>query len=336
MIQSKKKIYVPLTDEFYVLDKFRLKRTLSRLFEETSSGIRDAESILSNLRPLEVRVINYINSRIRSLEESSRSIYRKGEECPTAECLRRVVEELSRLRDEVFKLRSEMHYLASVIPEPMLEQVPMLLMNFCSGSLKLPAIIKSNAYLSSLILLGYCNDGVREVDDKLAVLEKRLERVMSGDVHPFVRDFWLSFLEDEPNDVLALKNKLKDLKGLISEKTEALSGVLVYEGGEENFLKEMCNSLGQIELLKRSVDAMADRVKRYDEFREKYLSAQSFRELIPREALTMFKSPEEIHGRFSEEMRNEARSLAYLRGKEERADFLLKGIAEGLFRLQEV
>lgn len=318
-----------------MFDKFKLKRSLSKLFEETTSGIREAEALLPSLRPLEVQVVNYVSSRIESLEERSRAIYRKGEECPTIECLSGVVEELSRLRDEVFRLRSEVQYLVSVVPEPMLEHVPMLLMNYCSGSLspELQAVIKGSAYLSSLILLGYCGDGVREVEEKLAVWGKRLERVMGGDVHPFVKDSWLSFLEDELSEVRALESKLRELKSLISEKSEALGSVIARGGEGESFLKKLCSTLEQVELLKRSVNALADRVRRYEEFREKYLAAQSFRELVPLDALVMFKSPEEIYERFSEEMRNEVSSLAYLRGKEERAHLLLRGIAEGLFRL---
>lgn len=271
--------------------------------------------MFERLKPLGESELGYLISYVNTLRSKLYEIETKVNKSKEIKTLTDLCDELEKLRFEINQLRDQLYYLAHAVPKEVLKLSTLDVIEYCTQGKDILGIIRGAEKVFTVILSGLCGDLSLRIKSELENLHAQLKRVASTNVHPCVLNVWQDLLQSDFKD-------LESAKSLLLENPATDLG-------------ELCPFLLELQRIKQLVEKeLPDRLTRYEEFRDRYLSPDKLISLIPEEAMKLFNSPEEIYEMFSTEFRQEAAGLVYVTGRERELEILLREVANCIFRLK--
>lgn len=278
---------------------------------EGLKSLNEMYNFLEKLKPIGEKELNYIVSALQSYGERLNEVRRKADESSSVESLHQLSEEIKNLYSEIMSFLHQLKYLAEIRPEE-LEIATRNLVEYCTSGEDVLGIIPNAEKVFTVILAGICNDLLKEVGESIQLVEQRLNRVVSINVDSCIERPWREFLSKDFEKVREIKVNLKE--------------------NESNNIVNICQQFKKIQNIKYSVNILRDKISKYENFRDRYISKSRLPDLVPEDVFTFVDSPDELCEMFSREFRQEVEGLAYLSGAD--ADAFLKAIAECLFKLK--
>jgi hypothetical protein len=304
-----------------MFEGYRLRKRIDNYYKELLETLRESQNLLASLQNLGQKPINYIDLYLRSLSGYLQTLRSKADKCSSVDCLQNVLTEIGQLQVEVKKAYDEIFYLKKVIPEKVHEVIIPNLLGYCLEGKDLFQIVNNTRYLSTIILKGIASDQIEDLLGKLFSIRNRINDAAENGIHECIVQEWRSFLQD---DIESLEN----IEGSLKETSKR---ILTHSD-----LGELCREIREIGRWTSSIDSLSERIEMYEKIKEKYLSVFSLPKIVPDDALKIIESPEKLFELFSSSLKNEIRSLGYVKQREEKAEKLLWVLADCVYRFSKI